>query len=124
MSTGSYDRKQIATDVSDYLDEQGNLKYRFVGLLRDANAEVDFNKNDRTYLAPSISWTPDDKTSLTLLAEYKELDTVGSYYALPRVGTLDNNPNGEIPRSRFMGEPSTDEFEQNYFSVVRIFFWE
>lgn len=121
LSTGSYDRKQIATDVSDYLDEQGNLKYRFVGLLRDANAEVDFNKNDRTYLAPSISWTPDDKTSLTLLAEYKELDTVGSYYALPRVGTLDNNPNGEIPRSRFMGEPSTDEFEQNYFSVASLF---
>lgn len=121
VSTGSNDLNQIATDVSGYLDDQGALKYRFVGLLRDANAEIDYTKNDRTYLAPSLSWTPNDRTSLTLLAEYKELDTVGSYYALPQAGTLDSNPNGEIPRSRFIGEPGTDNFEQTYFSVASLF---
>ncbi len=118
---GSNDHHQVNTDVSGYLDDRGDIKYRFVGLLREANAEIDYTKNDRTYLAPSLTWTPNDRTSLTLLAEYKELDTVGSYYALPRVGTLDSNPNGEIPRSRFIGEPGTDNFEQHYFSVASLF---
>ncbi|EHJ93412.1 TonB-dependent siderophore receptor [Vreelandella boliviensis] len=121
VSAGSNDYHQVNTDVSGPLDEQGNLKYRFVGLLRDANAEIDYTKNDRTYLAPSLSWTPNDKTSLTLLAEYKEIDTIGSYIVLPRLGTLDSNPNGQIPRSRYVGEPDTDNFEQNYFSVASLF---
>lgn len=121
VSSGSDDHHQVNTDVSGYLDDQGDLKYRFVGLLREANAEIDHTKNDRTYLAPSLSWAPNDRTSLTLLAEYKELDTVGSYYALPRIGTLNSNPNGEIPRSRFIGEPGTDNFEQKYFSVASLF---
>lgn len=121
VSAGSNDHHQVNTDVSGYLDDRGDIKYRFVGLLREANAEIDYTKNDRTYLAPSLTWTPSDRTSLTLLAEYKELDTVGSYYALPRVGTLDSNPNGKIPRSRFIGEPGTDNFEQNYFSVASLF---
>ncbi len=121
VSTGGNDHHQVNTDVSGYLDDQGELKYRFVGLLRDANAEIDYTKNDRTYLAPSFSWIPNDKTSLTLLAEYKEIDTVGSYIVLPRVGTLDSNPNGQIPRSRYVGEPGADNFEQNYFSVASLF---
>lgn len=121
VPTGGNDHHQVNTDVSGYLDDQGELKYRFVGLLRDANAEIDYTKNDRTYLAPSFSWIPNDKTSLTLLAEYKEIDTVGSYIVLPRVGTLDSNPNGQIPRSRYVGEPGADNFEQNYFSVASLF---
>ncbi|CAD5273919.1 MULTISPECIES: TonB-dependent siderophore receptor [Halomonadaceae] len=122
VSAGSHDHHQVNTDVSGYLDEQGELKYRFAGLLREANAEIDYMQNDRTYLAPSFSWTPNDRTSLTLLAEYKNIDTIGSYIALPRLGTLDNNPNnGKIPRSRYVGEPDTDNFEQDYFSVASLF---
>lgn len=121
VSAGSNDHNQVNADVSGYLDDQGDFKYRFVGLLRDANAEIDYTKNDRTYLAPSFSWTPSENTSLTLLAEYQELDTVSSFIGLPRLGTLENNPNGQIPRSRFIGEPDTDNFEQSYFAVASLF---
>ena len=103
VSAGSHDHHQVNADVSGYLDEQGEFKYRFAGLLREANAEIDYMQNDRTYLAPSFSWTPND-------------------IALPRLGTLDNNPNnGKIPRSRYVGEPDTDNFEQDYFSVASLF---
>ncbi|MCC5901399.1 MAG: TonB-dependent siderophore receptor [Halomonas sp.] len=121
VSAGSYDHHQVNADVSGYLDEQGEFKYRFVGLLRDANAEKDFTKNDRTYLAPSFSWTPSESTSLTLLAEYQDMDTVGSFVVVPRLGSLDSNPNGKIPRSRFVGEPGVDNFEQDFFSVASLF---
>jgi iron complex outermembrane receptor protein len=107
VSTGSNDRLQAYTDVGDVLDEQKTLAWRFVGLGRDANNSIDGIKDDRVYIAPSLTWAPDEDTSLTLLASYqrnKNLFTSNLPYSL-----FDgSNPNGRVPRHRSLNEPGFD----------------
>lgn len=107
FSTGSNDRVQTYTDIGDVLDEQKTLAWRFVGLGRDADNGVDGIKDDRIYIAPSLTWAPDDDTSLTVLASYqrnKNLFTSNLPYSL-----FDgSNPNGRVPRHRSLNEPGFD----------------
>ena len=107
LSTGSNDRAQVSMDVGDVLDEQQSLSYRLVGLGRDANNSIDGIKDDRVYIAPSLTWAPSDDTSLTLLTSYqrnKNLFTSNMPYSL-----FDgSNPNGRVPRHRSLNEPGFD----------------
>ncbi len=107
LSTGSHDRQQIYTDIGDVLDEQKTLAWRFVGLGRDADNAIDGIKDDRIYIAPSLTWAPDENTSLTVLASYqrnKNLFTSNLPYSL-----FDgSNPNGRVPRHRSLNEPGFD----------------
>lgn len=107
VSTGSNDRAQLYTDFGDTLDEQKTLAYRFVALGRDANSNIDGIKDDRIYVAPSLTWSPNEDTSLTLLTSYqrnKNLFTSNMPYSL-----FDgSNPNGKVPRHRSLNEPGFD----------------
>ena len=107
VSTGSNDRAQLYTDVAGVLDEHKTLAYRVVALGRDADNGIDGIKDDRIYIAPSLTWAPDDDTSLTLLASYqrnRNLFTSNMPYSL-----FDgSNPNGRVPRHRSLNEPGFD----------------
>jgi iron complex outermembrane receptor protein len=81
-----------------------DLSYRLTALGRLADGQQDFTSDDRFYIAPSLSWAPDDDTSLTILGSL-QYDTGTSPLGLPQQGTLDFNPNGVIPVSRYIGEP-------------------
>ncbi|WP_318651968.1 TonB-dependent siderophore receptor [Pseudomonas sp. PDM16] len=106
-STGSNDRQQLSLDIGDVLDEQGALSYRLVALGRDADNSVDYIKDDRVYIAPSLTWNLSDATSLTLLASYqrnKNLFTSNLPYSVYD----GSNPNGRLSRSRSLNEPGFD----------------
>lgn len=103
VAIGSFDQYQAAADVGGAIGG-GDVRYRLVGLVRDSGTQVDYVKNDRIYIAPSLSWTPGDRTSLTLLGSYQR--NKGDFYAqVPATAVLLPNSNGHIPFSRFLGEP-------------------
>lgn len=121
LQYGNFDRKQARVDFTGPLTKQGDWLYRFVGLVRDTDTQVDFTSNNRWQLAPSITWKPDDKTQLTLLADFREDRTHGATSAFPpHSGTISNNPNGFIPDNRFTGEPGFD----HYFIRQKSIGWE
>ncbi|WEK29100.1 MAG: TonB-dependent siderophore receptor [Candidatus Pseudomonas phytovorans] len=107
LSLGNHDRQQLSLDVGDLVDSQGTLAYRLVMLGRDADNEIDGIKDDRQYVAPSLTWAPNEDTSLTLLASYQKntnLFTSNMAYSL-----FDgSNPNGRVPRHRSLNEPGFD----------------
>ena len=74
LSVGSNQRAQIAADVNGDLNASGTLRYRIVGVLRNADTPVDFSQDDSLALAPSITWRPNDDTELTLLANFQKSD--------------------------------------------------
>jgi iron complex outermembrane receptor protein len=116
FSVGTNNRIQGAVDVSGPLTEDGTFLYRVVGLVRDADAVVDFQKDDRVFVAPSLTWKPNASTSLTLLATYqknKALYTTNVPYA----ATDGTNPHGRVPMSRFFGEPGFDFETTEYKSI-------
>lgn len=109
---GSFERKQLAADVTGPLSEDGKLLYRLVALKRDSGTQVDYVDNDGFVFAPSITWLPTDDTTISLLINSQE-DTGGvSAQFLPAAGTIDPGPKGQISPHTFVGEPSFDRFDR------------
>lgn len=117
LQTGSFERKQIAVDIGDALDgESRNVLFRLTALGRESGTQVDHIDDDRIYIAPAITWKPDSRTEFTLLSHYQGVRSAfPTYY--PLAGTLQSNPNGEIPVGRFIGEPDFDQNDKDIFSV-------
>jgi iron complex outermembrane receptor protein len=121
VQVGTNARKQASFDFSGPLDEAGHWAYRLIGVVRDANSQVDHVPDDRKAIAPSITWRPDADTSWTLLANL-QFDRSGSTLNfLPHAGTLLSNPNGRIPTNRFVSEPGFDRYDTDQRSVTSLF---
>jgi len=117
LEGGSFDRRQISADIGGPIDEAGQWSYRLTGLFRESNQFVDYSKDDRSYIAPALMWRPSAATSVTLLANYQRSRTIYPP-AVPVTGSLWTNPNGEIPRRRFLGEPNHNTFDVESTSVA------
>lgn len=109
-TVGSFAQKQLAADTGGEFDSQGHWLWRVVALARKGDSNIKHSTDDRYYFAPSLTWQPDDDTSLTLLPRYQRAisDGVGGF--LPEVGTLLANPYGRIPRDVNPGEPGYDHY--------------
>ncbi|MDJ1156680.1 TonB-dependent siderophore receptor [Chelatococcus sp. SYSU_G07232] len=116
ISGGSYSNKQISADLGGPIDKDGIWSYRFTGLLRDSDTQVDYVRNDRSFAAPALTWRPSADTSLTLFASYQK-DRTSSYGTLPALGTRFANPNGKIARSLFIGDPNFDRVDRTAYSI-------
>ena len=110
---GSYDAQQLGFDLGGALTEDGDLLYRLVSQLGEADSRVDYLSEERQFLAPSLTWIISDTTRITFLAQYQNIDSDGggAQPALPAVGTLYGGaPYGKLDASTFIGEPDYDFF--------------
>lgn len=120
LNLGSFERKQIQADFGGPLDEAGHWFYRFTGLFRESDTQVDYVPDNRWLIAPAITWIPSADTTLTLLADFQRDETGWSQF-LPSQGTFVTNPHGKIPRNRFTGEPDYDYFDRDQWSAGSLF---
>lgn len=119
---GSHDRKQIAADLTGPLSETGDFLYRIVALKRDSGTQVDYVNDDAMVFMPSLTWKPNKDTSLTLQYIYQKNESKVSSQFLPSKGTIDPAPLGQIPSSRFAGEPNWDRYDTKKNEVS--LFWD
>lgn len=117
LGGGSYDRRYGAFDFGGALDEEGQVLYRLTAVGNDTNSEVDYAKQQRFVIAPSLTWNLSDQTSLTLYSQYQKDNDVPEPQGLPTVGTLYDNPNGRIDRDRFIGEPGVNAYDREQYAV-------
>lgn len=112
VDVGNFHRKQVSADFGGALTDDGVWSYRLTTVVRDSDAPQDYTSDDRAFVAGALRWKPDARTMLTLRAEYQHDDTVyqGGY---PLYGTVLPSPYGEVPVSRFIGEPGFDSFKVN-----------
>lgn len=120
ISYGSHNRRQIQADLTGAIDEDGKWLYRLVALKRKSNTQVDYVRDDRWVLAPSLTWRPSASTSLTLLALLQEDKSGSTSQFFPWEGVATYNPNGQLPTNRFIGDPDWDR----YNSKRRAIGWE
>lgn len=106
-SVGSFDTYSGLIDLTGPLDERNNVLYRFNAYGYRTDTFVDFFEIERYGFAPAISLRLDENTKLTLEAEYNYFEQPNDR-GLPAKGTVLPNRNGELPISRFVGEPSID----------------
>ncbi|WP_420226760.1 TonB-dependent siderophore receptor [Pigmentiphaga litoralis] len=71
---GAPNRRHIAADIGGPLDKDKTFLYRLIGVSTDADTQIKYPDgsviNDRRYyFAPSLTWKPTARTSVTALAE-------------------------------------------------------
>jgi iron complex outermembrane recepter protein len=110
---GSWSRKQIQADLTGPVDKNGEFLYRLVVVKRDADTQVDHVRDDRTVVAPSLTWRPSAATSLTLQALVQSDKSGSTAQFFPWSGVATANPNGKLPTSRFIGDPNNDRYNTN-----------
>ncbi|NJM98910.1 MAG: TonB-dependent siderophore receptor [Phormidesmis sp. RL_2_1] len=104
---GSFNTYQGAVDLSGPLTEDGSVAYRLNASIYSTDTFIDEIGIDRYLVAPTLSWDISDDTNITFEAEYLDAQYPNEY-GLPIEGTILPNPNGDLPRSRYLGEPSID----------------
>lgn len=106
LEYGSFDHKALKVDSTGPLTTDGKWLYRVTGLARDADTQVDFVQNDRYMIQPSITYRPNNDTTVTLLVNLRKDDTGSTQQFLPALGTVTPVPGlGRVPRDAFMGNP-------------------
>ncbi|MCD0503373.1 TonB-dependent siderophore receptor, partial [Bordetella petrii] len=111
VQVGSHDRRQLQADLTGPLTEDGTWLYRLVALGRESGTQVDYGKDDRQLVAPSLTWAPSANTDLTIRLKWQKDRASGdSGSTLPWEGTILPNPNGRIARHTFVGQPGYDHF--------------
>ncbi|MGH8410363.1 MAG: TonB-dependent siderophore receptor, partial [Pseudomonas sp.] len=116
IGAGSYNRVNGAFDTSGPLDDQKEFSYRIVGVAKKGNQQVDHTHSERMLLAPSLTWAPNDDTSLTVLAQIQRDRGLEDYQALPMIGSLERGPNGKrIDRNFFSGDAKYNDYKRDQF---------
>ncbi|WP_262296751.1 TonB-dependent siderophore receptor [Microvirga sesbaniae] len=115
VQTGSYGRLQGNFDLSGPANADNTVFYRLTGLVRDAGTEIDAVKDDRIFIAPAVTWRPNDATTLTILGEYMDSTTGGTAAYLNDYATdAAGNPTSlSIGATRtFAGDRRYNDFRQ------------
>jgi iron complex outermembrane receptor protein len=104
------DHTEFGTDFGD-TNRDGSLSYRVTAKWQDSAYDYDYSQDDRRYLGFSLTWRPDEVSSLTLLADFNERKGV------PGTGY----PSGvDLDLSTFLGEPEFNAFD----TTQRSFGWQ
>ena len=117
VQLGSFERRQLAFDIGGPVTPDKTILYRVVGLGRAADTQVDFTKEERLYIAPSVTFQPNAATSLTLLTSFQRDPETGFYGFIPSVGTALPNRNGKIRSNLFPGEPNYEGYSRNHLTL-------
>lgn len=107
----------VSFDLGDRLDPEGGLSFRLTGRLAGGETEIDYSDGWRGFIAPSLAWRPDDRTSLTLHGSYQRMDVEHTSGFLPYVGTVVDAPFGKIEPGFFYSEPDIDKVEREQAMV-------
>ncbi|EUB99509.1 TonB-dependent siderophore receptor [Rhizobium sp. CF080] len=102
---GTDSRYQGQFDVSGPVGDNDTLLYRLTGVARSSGTDFDYIDDDVQFIAPALTWKPDEDTKLTLLGEYSHSDTGGNpaYY---------NDRVGHVSRWE-AGDPAFNELDHS-----------
>ena len=117
VTTGSHNRMQAGVDLGGPVTTDGKLTYRFTATGLDTRTQVEGTRQKRIYIAPAVTWKPDENTTLTVLAKYQRDPDVGYYNFVPAVGSVLFNPAGQISSHTNVGDPDFDHHSRTQLSV-------
>ena len=109
LQLGSYGRKQVQADLAGALGSE--WAYRLVAVGRESDTQVDYVPDDRQLVAPSLTWRPSGRTTLTLQAHWQKDETGSTSQFFPWEGAAFPGPNGLIPTNTFIGQPGQDRYD-------------
>lgn len=119
LEAGNYNRAQLAMDLAGPVDGGENWLYRFIGVYRDTETQVDHVGEKALVAAPSITWRPSADTNLTLLASFQDIESDTGAQFHPIDGTLRPAPGGRfIDFDTYTGEPDFNRYNTESRSLT------
>ncbi|QKJ50463.1 hypothetical protein G9396_02500 [Providencia rettgeri] len=84
---GNFDNDSIKFDTTGALNDSETLLYRMDGLALSTDSQINSSKQSRYLLAPSLTWQPNEKLSLTVLSQYQRDPHISTiiHYPLKRL---------------------------------------
>jgi iron complex outermembrane receptor protein len=118
LEGGSFGRSVESFDLGGPVPgADGNtLSYRLTGLARQSGTQVDNVNDNRYFIAPAVTYHPDDKTTITLLGRY-QYDRSGTIVGLPAAGTLYASPFGRLPTNLDVGGGDFNRVNHQQYNV-------
>ncbi|AEG01112.1 TonB-dependent siderophore receptor [Methylomonas methanica] len=92
---GSYDQYRTTADATGPIDKDGKLRYRLNFSYQDIGSFKQFVNNERYFVAPTLTWRPNDRFEANLELEHKHEKKVNDW-GIPSIG---NRP-APVPLSR------------------------
>ncbi len=83
---GSYDQYRTTADATGPIDKNGKLRYRLNFSYQDIGSFKQFINNERYFVAPTLSWRPNDRFEANLELEHKHEKKVNDW-GIPSIGT-------------------------------------
>lgn len=117
VTVGTNQRKAAGFDFGRMLDDEGVLSGRVTGVVRDADSQSGLDERHYAF-APSVTWRPDDATTLNVSAWLQKDPEGGDYNGIPGIGTLLPHGLGSLPYDAFIGEPDFEKFDRDVASVA------
>lgn len=104
-SYGSFNSTNGLIDGGGSINESQSLYGRLVVNYRDDKSFMDFRPGtERLYVAPSLTWEPSDRTTLTVLTSLSK-DWSELIPGQPAAGLVYAGPLGFYDRDRYIGDP-------------------
>lgn len=116
VQAGSYDTYGTYFDFGDIMPGNPDFAYRLTGLARTASAQVDELDNDRYFIAPALTWQPDEDTKLTILTSIQH-DNPSTPSSLPPQLTLNASDANRLSRDFFVGDKSFDTSDRTLTNI-------
>lgn len=109
---GSDNFRQATFDFGRPLSETGRAALRINGLLMNSDDATDFVYYKNRWIAPALSLDLGTRTDFTILTSFQTREYIRQQ-GLPSTGSVRSNPNGQVNRSLFIGEPSFGPYQSD-----------
>ncbi|WP_045386909.1 TonB-dependent siderophore receptor [Falsirhodobacter sp. alg1] len=106
---GTDDRQQLSFDFTGPLNNDGTLLYRITGLARDAESPLPGFDDDKTLIAPSLTWKINDRTTLTVLGEYSDIESGATSFFF--------NEGESVDFSDYFADPDYNSYDQEQWRL-------
>ncbi|MEO9337824.1 TonB-dependent siderophore receptor [Mesorhizobium sp. SB112] len=111
LTVGTNGHLGLSFDFSDKFQGSDTLSYRLVGSGLGKELQEDFTKQRSFAIAPSVTWSPDAQTTLTVLGGYQNEPNAGFRNFLDAAGTVfPIEGYGYVPRDFFVSDPDYEKF--------------
>ncbi|NOS75065.1 MAG: TonB-dependent receptor [Methyloglobulus sp.] len=128
---GSYDQYRTQFDATGPIDKDKTLLYRVNGSYSDNQSFRDFVGNERFFVAPAVTWRPNEKFVANFELEYKH-DRLNADYGIPAIGdrpapipitrTLKDGSDRQLLENTLVGFDWTYRFNEDWKITQRYLF--
>ncbi len=109
LQAGNNANRSAALDIGGPVRDDGRLLFRLTARTQDQDYEQDYSSGKHQFVAPALTYKPDENTSLTLLANYQKDDNKSNNLGNRRIYSVGDALYGHSS-SLFTGEPNYDRF--------------